>query len=108
MVHLEIDAEDIPTHYQLLAIDASETTSLMSIDETRLPADWRSQIALTRALGDDWLRDASSALLSVPSAIVPEGKNYLLNPAHADSTRVTIISAASAAFDPRLIAFLRS
>ena len=74
-------------------------------DESALPADWREQAALTRALGDDWLRDGATALLRVPSAIVPEAANYLLNPAHADAARIGIASAVRAAFDPRLMSF---
>lgn len=108
MVHLEIDAEDLPSHYQLLAIDVPDDLPVTTLKETELPGEWRRQRARTRALGDNWLRDAPAALLRVPSAIVPDAGNYLLNPAHADSTRIGIASATRAAFDPRLMAFLRN
>jgi RES domain-containing protein len=106
MVHLEIDAEDLPTHYQLLGIAAPDELVITTIEEDTLPADWREQTALTRARGDDWLHGGSTALLHVPSAIVPEAVNYLLNPAHADAARIDITSALRAAYDPRLIAFV--
>jgi RES domain-containing protein len=107
MVHLEIDAEDLPSHYQLLGIEVPDDAAITALGENELPADWREHIALTRARGDDWLRTGANALLRVPSAIVPEPANYLLNPAHPDVARIGIASALRAAFDPRLMAFVK-
>src|SRR5262245_28619215 len=67
MVHLEIDAEELPSHYQLLGIDAPDDLAITSFAERELPSDWRVQVAVTRALGDNWLRDVSTSLLRVPS-----------------------------------------
>lgn len=106
MVHLEIDAEDLPSHYQLLGVEVPDDLRIDAIGN--LPDDWREQTALTRAQGDAWIGHVTSALLRVPSAIVPEGANYLLNPAHADAARISIATALRAAFDPRLMAFVRS
>lgn len=108
IVHLEIDAEDLPSHYQLLGVDVPDDIKITSLDEAGLHEGWREQRALTQARGDAWLQDVSTALLRVPSAIVPEANNYLLNPAHADAARIGIASALRAAYDPRLIAFLRT
>ncbi len=103
LVHLEIDVEDLPTHYQLLAVDAPDDIAIETIDEAGLPADWRAQPAVTRALGDDWLRGGVSALLRVPSAIVPSASNALLNPAHADAAKCSVAAIVHAPFDRRLI-----
>jgi RES domain-containing protein len=108
MVHLEIDAEDLPTHYRLLGVDVPDDAPTASHNDSDLPEGWREQKALTQALGDAWLREAPTALLRVPSAIVPDASNYLLNPAHADAARISIASAVRAAFDPRLMAFLKT
>src|SRR6478672_9601392 len=81
MVHLEIDAEDLPTHYQLLGVEVPDDIAIMRVDEASLPAGWRDQTELRRARGDDWLRGAETALLRVPSVIVPQAANYLLDPA---------------------------
>jgi RES domain-containing protein len=105
MVHLEIDPEDLPTHYQLLGIEVPDGVAVTALAESELPDGWRQQIAVTRARGDEWLRAGATALLRLPSAIVPEATNYLLNPAHADAARISIASALSAPFDPRLMAF---
>ena len=108
MVHLEIDAEDLPSHYQLLGVDIPGELPVTALHESELPEDWRGRASHTRTLGDDWLREAPAALLRVPSAIVPDASNYLLNPAHADAAGIGIASATRAAFDPRLMAFLRN
>jgi len=105
MVHLEIDAEDLPSHYQLLGVDVPDDLPIRRLDAHELPPGWREQVTLTRALGDSWLREASMALLCVPSAIVPEARNYLLNSAHSEAARISIASAAITAFDPRLMSF---
>jgi len=107
MVHLEIDPEDLPTHYQLLGIEVPDDVAVAALAESELPDGWRQQIAVTRARGEEWLRAGATALLRLPSAIVPEATNYLLNPAHIDAARVSIAIALSAPFDPRLMAFLK-
>jgi RES domain-containing protein len=104
MVHLEVDAEDMPRDYQLLGVDVPDGISAAFIG---LPDGRRDDVATTRALGDAWLREGSSALLRVPSAIVPDARNYLLNPAHADEERIAIVESQRAAFDPRLMAFVK-
>src|ERR1700742_4464910 len=64
MVHLEIEAEDLPTHYQLLGVEVPDGILIASIG---LPDGWREQMSATQALGDAWLREGSGALLRVPS-----------------------------------------
>ena len=106
MVHLEIDAEDLPSHYQLLGIELPDDLPITSRDERELPDNWREHATVTQALGDNWLRNAPAALLSVPSVIVPNARNYLLNPGHPDAVRIGIASTMRFAFDPRLIRFV--
>jgi RES domain-containing protein len=70
-----------------------------------LPRQWRRYPAppATRSFGDQWLDRARSAVLAVPSAIIPREWNYLVNPAHPDIKRITIGTPEPFAFDPRLI-----
>ncbi len=70
----------------------------------RLPKDWSSSPAptTTQSIGDEWARALVSAVLEVPSAIVPFEKNYLLNPAHADYSKITLSKPSKFAFDERL------
>jgi RES domain-containing protein len=70
-----------------------------------LPRHWRRYpaTAATRHLGDLWLERASSAVLAVPSAIIPREWNYLINPEHPDMKRIVVGKPEPFAFDPRLI-----
>ncbi|MGO9422766.1 RES family NAD+ phosphorylase [Roseiarcus sp.] len=54
------------------------------------------------AFGDAWITAGRSAVLSVPSVIVPESRNLLLNPAHREAGRATIAAIRPFAFDGRL------
>jgi RES domain-containing protein len=53
--------------------------------------------------GTDWARSKKSALLVVPSAIVPEESNILIDPEHRDSARITATKRRKWLYDPRLI-----
>ena len=52
--------------------------------------------------GSDWLRSQRSALLVVPSVIVPEEMNVLVNPAHPDSARLVAVKRRRWTYDPRV------
>ncbi len=70
------------------------------------PGDWRLEPApsSTRQWGDEWVRSARSAILAVPSVLLPQETNFLLNPAHADFRKITLSPPIDFAFDPRLLA----
>lgn len=91
-VHLDLPAELLPDDYQLLTIDPSDLAIEEVID---LPSD-------PAAFGDAWLRDRRSAVLQVPSLIVPESPNLLLNPSHPEAARANIVARRRFVFDQRL------
>jgi len=103
LVHLELnDPALLPDSYQLLMIDVPDSIHLIELDESSLDPDWRKLLELTRATGDAWLRESGSALLAVPSAIVPHTRNYLINPVHRDIRKIKISSHGHFPFDFRL------
>lgn len=68
-----------------------------------LAAGWQTDLAATRALGDAWLAAAQTVAHWVPSAIVPQERNCLLNPEHpAFSLRWVVSGPHAFSFDPRL------
>jgi len=70
----------------------------------RLPRHWRTSRGLlaTQQLGDEWLASGRGLALAVPSAIVPEELNYLLNPAHPAFARLRFGRSIPFLLDPRL------
>ncbi len=103
LVHLEVDPEDVPDAYQLLAVDVPDQITFESVKANDLPADWAANLAKSRAIGDQWLADNRTALLRVPSAIVPFAWNWLLNPMHADAAKAHTANVFRVPFDPRLV-----
>uniref|UniRef100_Q07RS0 RES domain-containing protein n=1 Tax=Rhodopseudomonas palustris (strain BisA53) TaxID=316055 RepID=Q07RS0_RHOP5 len=102
LVHLDRDL--LPASYQLLRVAVPDTIAIEAVDVAALPSAWRVRMGLSRQIGDRWLDRGDSALLQVPSAIVPRTINVLLNPTHPDAAAVTIAEIIEAPFDPRLLA----
>jgi RES domain-containing protein len=103
LVHFEIGIQDLPVRYRLLKIEAPDDVQVERVSVDDLPANWPQKTEVTRELGERWLVRGSAALLSVPSAIVPETFNILLNPAHRDAKRIVVVQAGEHAIDPRLL-----
>ena len=80
----------------------AEIVAALATDE--LPAGWNSRMPspASQAVGDRWARALRSAVLQVPSAIVPAERNFLINPQHPDMRRILIGSAQPCAIDARL------
>jgi RES domain-containing protein len=105
MVHLEIDFEDLPTTYQLLEIDLPNDVgreAISVVDIEKVSPDWRLDPTITRGLLTSWFEERRTAVVSVPSAIVPFGTNFLINPLHAEASRLSVVHAARYPYDQRL------
>ena len=102
IVHLEIEIDDLPDNYKLLAIEAPDDIAMAAVELSELQSDWRRNTRLTRSRGDDWLSRGEATLLRVPSAIVAPAFNFLLNPVHPDRAKINLIDVTRIAFDPRL------
>ena len=105
LVRLEVDVEDIPTEYRLLAIEVEDRISIEELSEEDLDASnpgWRLVPDITRSLTTSWFAESRTALLRIPSVIVPRASNFLLNPMHSDARQLTISSTTKVAFDERL------
>jgi RES domain-containing protein len=72
------------------------------VDAADLPPNWKDQPAPpeTRAIGDSWVGSSKSALLRVPSVVVPSEFNYVVNPRHPDFGRIRIGAPMPFPFDP--------
>lgn len=70
----------------------------------RPPPGWRAEPPdeASMRLGSTWLRRGRSAVLEVPSAIVPSEMNYLLNPDHPDFRKIRLGRPQPFVFDPRM------
>lgn len=102
LVHMEIDSEDLPASFQVLRIEGPDSLPVERIDTDSLPADWAGDRNATQAIGDRWLWEKRSLLLEVPSILVPETWNVLVNPRHSAFDRLKITATYEHPFDSRL------
>ena len=79
LVHLE--SSNLLPNYIMIEVGIDDTL-IVSIELSQLPKNWRADPppAKVRAIGDAWVADRTSAVLRVPSALVPDEHNFLLNP----------------------------
>ncbi len=103
VVHLELSPVRMPKSYRLLKVEAPDDLTLETARAAELAEHWADDETLTRTFGDQWLLANRSALLRVPSAIVPETFNMLLNPAHDQARRLKIVSHREYPWDLRLL-----
>ncbi len=104
IVHL--NAGGLPLNRYLVEITIPDDVWRRARVETApsLPVGWDAQPAgqVSLRLGRDWARSRACAILVVPSAIVPEESNILINPVHPDTARITARKHRRWLYDPRL------
>lgn len=87
-----IDDAGLPQNRFVVRIDVPDKIwrARIALGVKALPVTWAA-IPAGRAsvgVGSRWLQDGVSALLEVPSVIVPEESFVVINPAHRDSVRI--------------------
>ena len=102
LIHTDPDLE--PADLVAIAIEVADDVTVETVDVEELPEDWRRYPPPESLanVGRRWLEGVRSAVLSVPSVVIPHERNYVLNPVHPDFTRLKIGRPRPFAFDPRL------
>ncbi len=100
------DVEEMPPGYAAIPVDFPNTLPIEALEIPQLPRHWRAVAPYPRecqALGDAWVASRRTAVLTVPSVVVPMERNFLLNPAHRDFRKLAIGKPRKFAFDERLL-----
>jgi len=94
----------ISTPFYVYAV-SFESALLEELPTSSLPARWNSEppTAASQSLGDAWVLAARSPVLAVPSVIVPEERNYILNPNHPRFPEIRVGAPGVCSVDPRLL-----
>ena len=102
LVH--IDAEDAPDDLVALKISVPDDATELAYAPSSLPADWRQTPPppQCQAIGSEWAKRGEALLLRVPSVLVPEESNVLVNPMHRDAVGVRLIGSRHFSYDLRL------
>lgn len=102
LVHL--DPDEVPDDLTAFGIEIPDTLTLERLELAALPPRWRVDERGCRSLGDAWVRaQGSTAILVVPSAVIPEELNVLVNPGHPDASQVRTVTTRPFVFDLRLL-----
>ena len=106
LVHLELSPEELPPSYTLLRVVVPLE---LAMEPVEVPAGdaWKTDLTMTRQLGDAWLAGGASALARVPSVILPCTSNVLLNPLHRDTHDIAVVETLRISLDQRLLRSLR-
>ncbi len=99
-----LDPEDAPAEFALLCATIPDDVAVETMGIVSLPPNWSTYPGpeVLQDRGDAWAKRAETCVLSVPSAIVPRERNYLLNPSHPDMALIRIASPETFTFDSRL------
>jgi RES domain-containing protein len=98
------DPDLLPLDLRLAYFELPQTISgINAYDISALPENWIQDENATRRIGGQWWSERSSPLLAVPSAILPEEFNYILNAQHPEARSLQLIRERPFTFDPRLI-----
>jgi len=102
LVH--VDRDMLPPDLVQLEIDVPDNLEIERIKLKTLPRNWRSYPApaALQQRGDDWLAAGSTPALQVPSAVIPEEFNLILNPQHAGARKIRLVSTRDFRYDSRL------
>ena len=102
-VHLDL-SQDLPTDRFFVEIEIPDTIKIIELKIADLPRGWDSKppTSVTQHIGDDFVTTQKAAVLKVPSSIVPEECNYLINPQHPEAKKIKVIRTMPMAFDARL------
>ena len=98
-----MDDEDGAKDYVGVPAEIPDSVGIERVRDTDLPRDWRAYPPpqTLADLGSRWAVAREGAVLAVPSAIIPQELNYLLNPLHPQFKRIQIGRPEPFSFDPR-------
>jgi RES domain-containing protein len=101
---VNVGIEEVPVDLISISAEVPDSLSRRELNVEDLPAKWRTHPAPGKLaeIGTAWAKSLDTAVLIVPSAVIPEEKNWLVNPRHPDAGRIRIEKKAPFRFDPRM------
>jgi RES domain-containing protein len=103
-VFVHVDATELPDDLMAIPAEVPEKMRVERLTPQQLPKTWRAAMGpdVLRDIGTTWAQRGATALLYVPSAIIPEEENVLINPTHPDFSKIRLGLPRAFAFDPRM------
>jgi RES domain-containing protein len=103
LVHVPLSL--LPNNLSIACLKIPNDIVAEQVSIADLPKNWRDYPAPVELgdLGSEWAIAQRSLLLRVPSVVIPDEFNILINPRHPDINSVVISSVERYVFDRRLL-----
>lgn len=90
--------------FSVMTIQFDDNIKKEKIELKDLPEDWKEfhQMPVTQAIGEKWISENKTAIIEIPSSIIEEEVNYLINPKHPDFKFIKLIKTDPFIFDQRI------
>ncbi len=100
---VNINIDDIPRALSFTTIEVPDG-SIETIALAQLPGNWKDIPApsSTRSFGTELLKAAKNLIIMIPSTVIPDEWNYLINPAHPESNKCRIVEIKDFVYDVRI------
>jgi len=102
LVHIPL--KNIVQDFCIATIQIPDNITIKVLTKHDLPSGWQSlgPDPVLQGIGDEWTDTAKYAVLRIPSVVIADEFNYLINPLHPDAENITIINTQPFVFDQRL------
>ncbi len=96
-------------NFRTMIIEIPDTLKSTTIRPSTLPKNWRDPKDLSKcqSLGDAWYEKGETAVLKVPSALIPDSYNVVISTEHPGFKKIKLLAATDLVPDPRIDEILR-
>jgi RES domain-containing protein len=102
LVHLKQSSNIIK--WYILTIEMPDLPTISSVIKfEKLPKDWAVNESVTKYIGSKFILDKQLLFMEVPSIIIPEENNVIINPKHQYFNKVKIKQNKLLRLDKRLV-----
>lgn len=97
--------EGLNANFRLVVITIPDKLKIQTVSKECLPKGWTTERYLTHTqqIGEKWLTKATHPILKVPSSIISDESNFVMNPSHPDFKQISIAGVYPFQFDGRLM-----
>lgn len=93
---------DFEIDLDLLYISIADILEVKEVKNQKLKKDWVNDFEYTRFMGDQFIKAGTHAVLKVPSAVIKEEYNFIINPLHTDFKKIKISETIPFSTDKRI------
>jgi len=95
--------------FRTMIIEIPPTLKITTARVSSLPRNWRNAADYSKcqAIGDAWYDKKETAILKVPSALIPESYNYVINAEHELFPRIKLVGVTDLIPDSRVEEILK-